>query len=213
MRCRRVRRDVAALHFFPVPGVFSPMKSTSIFFVIAAACLGTLSVTRNASALGPVDIEVAAKVGGGSRTTSGSPDALGFGFGARAGVSFFGFYGGLSFMDYLGASTPTAVFAAGAQPGKYSLKSVLYGVEAGYNIGVPFVTLRPQLGVGNYTLTASSTGTASSSTNNIYLEPGVTGLLSFGLWLVGADANILLLPGLSGSQAAFTGHGQVGVTF
>jgi hypothetical protein len=128
-----------------------------------------------------------------------SARALGLGFGARAGVSFLGFYGG-SFMDYLEASvsedTPMPA-----------------GAEAGYNIGVPFVTLRPQLGVGNYTLTASSTGTASSNTNNIYLEPGVTGLLSFGLWLVGVDANILLLPGLSGSQAAFTADGQVGVTF
>jgi hypothetical protein len=189
------------------------MKPALFLMVIAAASLDTLSVTRNASALGPVDVEVAAKVGGGSRTTSGAPDALGFGFGARAGVSFFGFYGGLSVMDYLGASTPTAVFAAGAPPGKYSLKSVLYGVEAGYNIGVPFVTLRPQLGVGNYTLTASSTGLPSSSANNLYLEPGVTGLLSFGLWIVGADVNILLLPGMSGSQAAFTGHGQVGIKF
>ena len=171
-------------------------------------------IARSASALGPVDVEVAAKVGGGSRTTSGAPDALGFGFGARAGVSLFGFYGGLSFMDYLGASVSSyGPGPEGAEPGKYSLRSVLYGVEAGYNIGVPFVTLRPQLGVGNYTLTASSTGLPSFSKSNLYLEPGVTGLLSFGLWLVGADANVLLLPGLSGSQAAFTGHGQVGIKF
>jgi hypothetical protein len=33
------------------------------------------------------------------------------------------------------------------------------------------------------------------------------------LWIVGADASVLFLPGLSGSQPAFTAHGQVGIKF
>jgi hypothetical protein len=53
----------------------------------------------------------------------------------------------------------------------------------------------------------------STSTSKLYLESGVTGLFSLGMWIVGADANVLLLPALSGSQPAFTAHGQVGIKF
>ena len=95
----------------------------------------------------------------------------------------------------------------------------MYGIEAGYNFSVSLLTVRPQLGIGNYTLTASSPGATTSSTSNLYLEPGVVGLLSFGQWLVGADANVLFLPGWSdshpggSSKAAFTANGEVGVKF
>ena len=130
-----------------------------------------------------------------------------------------GFYGGLSFMDYLGESQVN-------QGVKESLKSVLYGVEAGYNIGLSILTLRPQLGVGNYTRSESLSGSntsinlgappssppPNSSTSSLYLEPGVTGLLSLGMWIVGADANVLVLT-LSGAWPAFTAHGQVGIKF
>jgi len=198
------------------------MKIACILFLAAAIGLGTLSVTRNASALGPVDVEVAAKVGGGTNPLGDvtylnppakQPNPLRFGLGARAGVSLLGFYGGLSFMDYLGTSQVN-------QGVTDSLKSVLYGVEAGYNIRVSILTLRPQLGIGNYAQSESlsgtptgqpSTPTAHYSASSLYLEPGVTGLLSFGLWIVGADANVLFLPGLSGSQPAFTAHGQIGI--
>jgi hypothetical protein len=188
--------------------------------MLTAASLGTPSVTHNAAALGPVDIEVAAKVGGGTNPEKNAnglpPNALGLGLGARAGASLFGLYAGISFMDYLG--TKGQVDPGGTE----SLKSILYGVEVGYNIGVPLLTLRPQLGVGNYTVSGSFSGgvagVASSpppnfTNSNLYLEPGVTGLLSFGIWIVGADANVLLLPGMHGSQPAFTAHGQVGIKF
>jgi hypothetical protein len=186
--------------------------------MLTAASLGTLSVTRNAAALGPVDIEVAAKVGGGTnpeKNTGGSPpNALGLGLGGRAGVSLFGLYGGVSFMDYLGTK---GVYSGVTE----SMKSILYGVEVGYNIGVPLLTLRPQLGVGNYTVSGGFNGNAAGALlpqqnftkSNLYLEPGVTGLLSFGMLIVGADANVLFLPGLNGSQPAFTAHGQVGIKF
>jgi hypothetical protein len=187
------------------------MKIASILLLASAAGLGALSITRNASALGPVDVEVAAKVGGGTNPISvpsngmgpGAPqlNALGFGLGARAGASFSGFYGGLSFMDYLGSH---------GNDGQ-SMKTVLYGVEAGYNFGVPLFTLRPQLGVGNYTVTQSE----SYSTSSLYFEPGLTALVSFGLLIVGADLNLLYLWPSGGwtSQPAFTAHGQVGVKF
>jgi len=186
--------------------------------MLAAASLGTLSVAHNAAALGPVDIEVAAKVGGGTNPEKNvadlPPNALGLGLGGRAGVSFFGLYGGVSFMDYLGTKSP-------GPPVMESLKSILYGIEVGYNIGVPLLTLRPQLGVGNYTVSGSFNGNATGATlapenynkSNLYLEPGLTGLLSFGMLIVGADANVLFLPGMNGSQPAFTAHGQVGIKF
>jgi hypothetical protein len=197
------------------------MRTAFVFFC-GTITLGALLVTRSASALGPIDVEVAAKVGGGTNPEGGAPallapNALGFGLGARAGVSVLGFYGGVSFMDYLGTQ---ATDSGGLTE---SSKSVLYGVEVGYNIGVPLLTLRPQLGVGNYTASGGYSGTiplvpgtpggypAHFSNSNLYLEPGVTGLLSFGLWIVGADANVLFLPGLSGSQPAFTAHGQIGI--
>lgn len=199
------------------------MKLVSVLLLVAAAGSCILSVASTASALGPVDVEIAAKVGGGTSPgivlpSSGpafaGPNALGLGLGGRAGVSFMGFYGGVSFMDYLGASQ-----------GNESLKTILYGVEAGYNIGISILTLRPQLGVGNYRLTESSPGglttfsgqvvSDSYSSNSLYLEPGVTALLSFGLWIVGADGNVLFLVPTGGdnSHPAFTAHGQVGIRF
>ena len=208
----------------PIPGTLLVVKTASILFLASAIGLSSLSVTRSASALGPVDVEVAAKVGGGTNPLGDvtylnppakQPNPLGFGLGARAGVSILGFYGGVSFMDYLGTSRVN-------QGVTDSLKSVLYGVEVGYNIGVPLLTFRPQLGIGNYTQSESLSGTPTGepsaptthySANSLYLEPGVTGLLSFGLWIVGADANLLYLPGVSNPQAALTAHGQVGMKF
>jgi hypothetical protein len=42
-------------------------------------------------------------------------------------------------------------------------------------------------------------------------------MVGLGIFFVGADANVLLLPSLSvpgtGNQAAFTLHGQIGVKF
>jgi len=198
------------------------MKRASLLLLTAAAGFGALSVTRNASALGPVDVEVAAKVGGGTNPVlvpssalgPAQVNALGFGLGERAGASLAGFYGGLSFMYYFGASQRPYATDTNILIHLESFNSVLYGVEAGYNFNVSFLTVRPELGVGNFTLTESSPGTPTLSTSNVYLEPGVTGLLSFGQWIVGADANVLFLPGWSGrSQPAFTAHGQVGIKF
>ena len=110
-----------------------------------------------------------------------------------------------------------------------SVHVLMYGVEGGYNIVLPgnLLTIRPQIGVGNFTLSSSASasalglgGSASNSASNLYLEPGVTALISLGMWFVGADANVLLLPGVtnpvtqsSDTDAAFTVHAQGGVKF
>lgn len=198
------------------------------FLLLTAAGIGTLSVTRSASALGPVDVEVAAKVGGGTNpvlvqpvSAHGGPpqvNALGFGLGARAGASFSNVYGGLSFMYYFGERQPPYATNTNILIHLESFSSVMYGAEAGYNFDVWLLTIRPQLGLGNYTLTASSPGTTTSSSSNLYLAAGIVGLLSFGRWLVGADASTFLLPGWSDShpgdsKVAFTANGDVGVKF
>ena len=174
--------------------------------------LATFSVTSGASAFGPgpVDaVEIAIKAGGATSPASGAPNALGFGLGVRGGVSFYGFYGGLSFMDYLGSGQDLPMPGAGTT--HFSSSSVLIGFEGGYEIPISFFTLRPQVGIGSYTLI--QTESESNSSGSLYLEPGVTGLLTFGRCLIGADANVLFLPSLSGSQPAFTAHGQIGFEF
>ena len=174
--------------------------------------LATLSVPRDASAFGPgpVDaVEIAAKVGGATSPASGAPNALGFGLGVRGGVSFYGFYGGVSFMDYLGSGQDVPMPGVGTT--HFSSSSILIGFEGGYEIPISFFTLRPQLGIGSYTLI--QTESDSNSSGSVYFEPGVTGLFTLGRWLIGADANVLFLPWLSGSQPAFTAHGQLGFMF
>ena len=197
------------------------MKRAAFLLLTVAVGLATLSLSRNASALGPVDVEVAAKVGGGTNPVNvpggqfgpAQVNALGFGLGARAGASISGFYGGLAFMYYFGGRQPPYGAGTNIIIHLESFSSVLYGIEAGYDFKVSLLTIRPELGVGNFTVTESSPGTTSLSASNVYLEPGVVGLLSFGQWLVGADANVILLPAMSRSQPAFTAHGQVGVKF
>jgi hypothetical protein len=188
------------------------MKSACLFLLTATVGIATLSVTGDASAFGPgpLDtIEIAAKAGGGTNPVSGGPNALGIGVGLRGGASFSGFYGGVSFMDYLGSSQDVPVTGGGTT--RYSLNSILIGVEGGYEIHVSVVTLRPQVGVGSYTLIQSES--ESNSSSSLYFEPGVTALLTFGRWIMGADASVLFLPWLSDSQPAFTAHGQVGFKF
>jgi hypothetical protein len=163
---------------------------------------GTFAMSRDAHALGPVDIEVGAKVGVASNPVSSQegvsePNPLGFGVGARGGVDILGFYGGVNFMYYLGSSTDVTVGSATASASEHT---VMYGLELGY--GVTLLDL----------LTIEAAG-GSTSTSNLYIEPGVTGLVGLGLWYVGADANILFFPGLDNSKASVTIHGQIGIKF
>jgi hypothetical protein len=194
------------------------MKNALIFLATAVAVVVATTFARPAWALGPVDIEVAARVGGASNPVKDDPiNILGFGLGGRAGVSIFGIYGGVSAMYYLGGSSDepnnNGVSSVSSGSVKVSSSSYLYGFEGGYSLKIFLVTLRPTVQVGNYTIHTSVSGFGSQDVHNIYIEPGVTGLLGFGLWFVGADANVFLTPGLDGSKAAFMANGQIGVKF
>jgi hypothetical protein len=112
------------------------------------------------------------------------------------------------------ANVPVLVAQGGAPTGataKASESSLLYGVDVGYNFSLLFLTLRPVVGVGNYTLHKS--GAESGDVHNVYVQPGAMALIGIGLWFFGGDANVLLTPGLQNSKAAFTANGQVGVKF
>jgi hypothetical protein len=204
------------------------MKSAPLVLLALAASASAFSVEGQAHALGPIDLEIGGRIGGATSPLTVGPNPLGLGFGARAGIDLFGFYGGASFMYYLGGSQDIP-------GGTQSATSTLYGVEVGYNIGIPLISLRPQVGIGNYELDGSGSGqflgvsfSGSQSFNALYIEPGIVGTLSLGLWYVGADINLLWLPsadtsqykiytpnGLSGvdTQLATTIHGQLGVKF
>ncbi len=184
------------------------MKRLPLLVAAAAAAVLTASVAGDAHALGPIDLEVAAKAGLGTNPSSGPINPLGFGLGGRGGVSFFGFYGGVDVMYYLGGSQNIA----GVNESAHTL---MYGLDLGYNFKVAILTIRPLLGLGNFTVTSNPGGNSAS---NLYLEPGVTALVSLGTVFVGVDANLLVLPGIntptgSQTQTAFTLHGQIGLRF
>jgi hypothetical protein len=192
------------------------MRSNATLLAMAVVGFGAMSIAPDAHALGPVDLEVAGKLGVGTNPFGDLPNPLGFGLGARAGVSLLGLYGGLSLMYYFGSGQDNVAGAGG----RVSVNSLLYGIEAGYGgklLGL--FTLRGQLGLGNFQLNQS--GAFSANPTNLYLEPGLTALLTIGIVLVGVDANILILPGVSDPlppgqsswDAAFTLHAQGGVKF
>jgi hypothetical protein len=201
------------------------MHRTAWLFGLASIAIVTS--TREAHALGPVDVEVGAKAGAGTNPSSDGANPLGFGLGGRAGVVLFDhLYGGVNLMYYFGGTgtVPLGPVSPGAQaaPASVSGHTLMYGVEAGWGFKLlDILTIRPQVGLGNADLgftvscPASVTGcpVPDSSGNNLYVEPGVTALLALGTFFVGADANALVFPGLQGSNAVFTAHGQVGVKF
>lgn len=197
------------------------MKYSSILFIAVGGFTFAFSVARPALAVGPIDIEAAARVGGASspikNDVNGRTGALGFGLGARAGLSIFGIYGGVSAMYYFGGSnTESQAPSAGlfVPPGPIETESSwLYGFEVGYSIKIQILTLRPTVQIGSYTLHDSFAGGGSQDIHNWYVEPGVTALIGFGMWFVGADANVFLTPGMDNSRAAFMGNVQVGLKF
>jgi hypothetical protein len=188
------------------------MKSARLLVAVAAtaAAASITSVSRNANALGPVDIEIGGKAGLGTNPTSTSLNPLGFGIGGRGGLSFFGLYAGVDVMYYLGGSE-------NVPGGSISEHTLMYGVDLGYNFKIAILTLRPLLGVGNFVVSHSGED-GSGSASNVYLEPGLTALVSLGILYVGADANLLVIPAVSvdhgnTTETAFTLHGQLGVVF
>jgi hypothetical protein len=195
------------------------MRKTSLLFVASAVAFSAFASSKDAHALGPLSLE--AGIGGGVGTNPGDgQNPLGVGLAARAGVSIFSVYGGVMGEYFLGgtdnSTTPSVSF-----------HTLRYGIQAGYNFGIPFITIRPQVGFGNLTITGSSGG-ASQDYSSVWIEPGVVGIISLGMYFIGADINALLIPSYptpscdpttlvcnsaTSFKTAMTVHGQVGITF
>jgi hypothetical protein len=171
------------------------MKTSALLVAAVAAALFTIASTREAHAIGPVDIEIAGKAGYGSQD-------LGFGLGARAGVSIFGLYGGLNLVEYLGKSQ-----AIQGAPVSTTVHELQFGGEVGFGFKIAFLTLRPLVGFGR--LGASSD---LGDTSSFYLEPGGLVQFGFGHLIFGVDAGCLIVTSSPVSEA-FTMHGQIGARF
>jgi len=166
------------------------------------------SFSGDARAVGPVEVEVAAKVGAGTNPTGGLPNPLGFGAGARAGVSFDGFYAGLSAVYYVGSSGRIDYGVSEYVTGDISPHALLYGLEVGYGVKVARVLeLRAQIGGGDDFFGSGGTLSYGCTCNNIvippvsvrsshylYWEPALTALVDFGTLFVGVDVGALILP-------------------
>jgi hypothetical protein len=220
------------------------MNRTPFFFAASAAAALAFAVPRDAHALGALDVEVGPVAGAGTMpthqgnaaiigaTAATAPNPLGFGLGGRAGVGFSGVYLGVEGMYSFGTTN-------NSDYGAFKAHSDLYGVDVGYSFRLPPVTIRPVVGVGNFTESVSglplpsgpvgsavSPNSSNQSYSTLYIQPGITGLVSLGTFYVGADANVLLLtsfpmePNSAGSEGArdalaiaLTVHAQVGLRF
>ena len=209
---------------------------------LAALVFGTAAslCTHDARALDGLDLEMGAKVGFGSNPFGVTPNPLGLGLGARAGLSYRGLYAGLSFVYWLGGSAANSseggVYTGSGTKGA-SGSTTIHTYQAGVELGYGFrflrglLTLRPQVGLGDAWFSVSATGlqvgpgtvqAGSTVADNFYVEPGVMLLISFGTVYLGADVNLLILPGVgedeggnptSTTEVGFTTHAQVGVKF
>lgn len=171
-------------------------------------------------------MEGAALVGAGtSPFGSGLANPLLFGVGGRVGAAFHGIYAGVS-LEYDQGASGTIVrgtlvtLGGGSYVGTIegNTTTILFGGELGYDLKpLPLLTIRPRLGFGNADFQLHPVSAENVilrfDTNDLYLEPGVVGLLSFGHFIVGVDANVLFLPTAGSAQAAVTAHAQAGVRF
>jgi hypothetical protein len=181
----------------------------------AVGLFALVAASKDAHALGPLSVEVGVKAGVASNPVdSPLPNPLGFGIGARGGIEIMNVYVGANVLYYLGSTTTTAI-------GDVKEHTLLYGLEGGYGFKFldDILTLRPKLGVGNASFSASVGSVDLPSQSNLYLEPGVDVIVGLGGLFVGGDANYLLIPGVdqgngqSKSYSSFTLHGQVGFKF
>ncbi len=197
--------------------VFGALLFVSIFFR-----------STEAHALGPLEVELGARLGYATNPDSNISNPLGTDIGLRGGIELFHkLYLGANMQYYFGSSVNTPLSGPGTDV-SVSTHAFLLGFEAGYSIHVSLLTIRPQIGIGDAALTTLGTINPEPNTttaiNNytqtntrLYLEPGVVALLNIGLVYVGADANILVITGAnpqdSNAYTSFAFGGQAGIRF
>jgi hypothetical protein len=146
---------------------------------------------------------------------TGFKDGYNVGFGARGGFTLpLGVYIGGTFVYHLGKSESTP-------SGDLSTHLFYFGPEGGYELSAGPLTLRPYLGLGYASLSASVPqtcaagicgGGATITDSKPALWPGATALFPVGNLFVGADVRyVLLLDTTDGN--AFSAFLTGGMTF
>lgn len=125
------------------------------------------------------------------------------GFGARVGYNISNIYIGGTFVYHLGKSIEPA-------PGyKSDLKTMLYGVEGGYELAAGPMMIRPYAGIGMASVKNTFTtpdinlgivnipGTSTeTSDSKLTIWPGVTAMYPMGSAFVGADVRYIAVTGV-----------------
>jgi hypothetical protein len=160
--------------------------------------------STDAHALGPLEVELGARLGYATNPDSNIANPLGTDIGIRGGLELFHkLYLGGNVQYYFGSSVDTPLSGPGTDS-SVSTHTFLLGFEGGYSIHVSMLTIRPQLGIGDASITTLGTlnptpitGTTlnnyAQTNTRLYLEPGVVALINIGLVYIGADANILVI--------------------
>lgn len=129
----------------------------------------------------------------------GLGDAYGVGFGGRAGYTLPGrvYVGGI--VGYHIGNTAEALGVETRQ------KTWYFGPEAGYDLGVGKVILRPVLGLGlafrNQNITGASDAQVAANVNasetdtRVYVAPGASVIYPIGNFFVGGDSRAMLMNG------------------
>ena len=119
----------------------------------------------------------------------GFKDGIGIGLGARGGYT-------LPMNVYVGG---TFIYHLGKSDGPVSAHFYYFGVEGGYDLAAGPVIVRPYLGLGDATATATvdfssiGLGKQTVSTSNFAAWPGATVLYPLGNVLLGGDARFLIV--------------------
>lgn len=207
------------------------MKPPLSIAMVVASCMLVCGM-RDASASGPVDIEIAARGTFGTNPSSSTANPLAFGVGARAGASLLGFYAGADFAYYFGSGS-ARFYEPNFNQYSATERSLKIGGDLGYGFQLAFLTVRPRVGLGDLVVSSSSTlvsscrlcaltgvaGAPPSSQDDLYMEGAVTALVPIERYFLGADVELLVIPNpLNGSccdelETAFTFGGQAGVRF
>ncbi|HEY4105248.1 MAG TPA: hypothetical protein VGM44_15225, partial [Polyangiaceae bacterium] len=149
------------------------------------------------------DASTAGHASAGLLVGDGFKDGFNLGFGLRAGYTLpMNVYVGGTFVYHLGKSQDQAIPSFDPNTGNITTTTIsaklnvyYVGAEGGYDIDAGPVVIRPYLGLGYATATASITGFPSVSQSKFAFWPGATLLYPLGGAFIGADARFVFISG------------------
>lgn len=205
------------------------MKRLGLSLLPLLTFAGVLFHSTEAKAVGPVGVELGAKLGYATNPNGDQPNPLGVGAGVRGGLELFHkLYVGGNVMYYFGSTEDTPLGATSSNT-SVSTHTLLLGLDVGYSLKISELTIRPQLGFGDASITSLEpfAGTVNNPATNVanfsvtkqrlYLEPGIVALVQLGPIFVGADVNLLVIPDgeldNGNAFASFAFGGQAGLKF